>query len=360
MQLTRALVAAAVMVAAGSARAQEPATAEGSLRIYSDDDRVTVITPSASAHASAGPVDLDLSAGADVISAASVDVLTSASPAEFEDRRLEGSLTGGLRLPGRQLVRLGGAVSHEKDYDSLRARAGWRAELARRNTTIDLDYAAGIDRAGKTGDPAFSRRRTDHQLTGTLTQLIDRRTYADLVIELRRTGGYQASPYRTVLLVDPASPELMMVDEVTPSVRMAGAALGRVRRAIGARPWFVHGWYRFYGDDWGVLSHTAGVQLYAEVRGALAGLSLRGYHQNAADFHRARYTTEDGIPALRTADRALGGMDSVHLGLTCELPAGAGNRMVGSLGALHLRFADSPAQESRTALLLAVGFRRLL
>lgn len=125
MQLTRALVAAAVLAAAGSARAQEqPPTAEGSVRVYSDDDRVTVVTPSASAHASAGPVDVDLSAGADIISAASVDVLTSASPAEFEDRRLEGSITGGLRLPGRQLVRLGGAVSHEKDYDSLRARAG--------------------------------------------------------------------------------------------------------------------------------------------------------------------------------------------------------------------------------------------
>jgi hypothetical protein len=348
-------------LAAAPAIAQETEPGvEAALRVYSDDDRVTVITPAATAHTAAGPIDVDLAASVDVVSAASVDVVSSASPELFEEQRWELSATGTWAATRTIGLRAGLIGSHERDYDSLRARAGWRAELARRNLTIDVDYTGGVDRIQRTGDPGFARRRTDHQLVASFTQLIDPRTYADVVVELKRAHGYQANPYRTVLVTDAEVPEVMTVDEATPRLRLGAAGLARVRRALGARPWYVHGWYRFYADDWGVHSHTAGAQLLAELGGVLGGVSARGYHQDRADFHRASYALEDGAPpALRTADRALGAMDSVHVDLTCDVGVGS-SRLIASLGALHLRFLDSPAQASRTALLAAVGFRQPL
>jgi hypothetical protein len=354
-------VTASVLAAAGSAAAQpaEPGV-EAALRVYRDDDRVTVITPAASGHTEVGPIDVDLAAAVDVVSAASVDVVSAASPEPFEEQRWELAATGTWAATPTQGLRAGLIGSHERDYDSLRARAGWRAELARRNLTVDVDYTGGMDRIQRTGDPGFTRRRTDHQLVGSVTHLIDPRTYADVVVELKRAHGYQANPYRTVLVSDPEVPEVMVVAENTPRLRLGAAGLARVRRALGTRPWYVHGWYRFYADDWGVRSHTAGAQLLAEVGGVLAGVSARAYHQGRADFHRASYALEDGAPpALRTADRALGAMDTVHAGITCDAGVGR-SRLIASVGALHLRFLDSPAQASRTALLVAIGFRQPL
>jgi hypothetical protein len=362
VQLRAALAGLALLAAPAAARAQPADDAvDATVRVYADDDRVQVVTPSVWGRAGAGPVDLDVGAAVDVVSAASVDIVTSASPKEMTETRWQLDALAGWHASRTQLVRGGITGSHEDDYDSLRGRAGWRGELARRNLTLDVDYRAGIDRVGRAGDGEFHRRRTDHLLTVGITQLLDRRTYADVDLELRRSHGFQASPYRTVAVIDPATTALMEVDEVTPRLRQGAAATARIRRALGARPWYAHGWYRFYADDWGVRSHTAGVQLLAELRGTLAGVALRGYRQGAADFHRSVYTLEDGAPpALRTADRALGRMASVHASLTCDLPLDGGARLIASLGLLHLRFDDSPAQAARTAVLVAVGLRRPL
>jgi hypothetical protein len=312
---------------------------------------VTVVSPSTSATAPiAEDTALTVDATADAISSASVDVLSGASPVAFRELRLE--LGGRVVHEVARAVAVRGTArtSHEPDYLALRAGAGITAELAARTLTLGLDYLAGRDRAGDVSDETFDRRRVSHGLMVTATQVLDRRTWLDLVVDAQLARGYHASPYRRVPIVDPAWPLPTWVDEQTPSLRRSLAVAARARRAVGAA-WFVGASQRLYVDDWSMTSHTTTLEVRHQLDDVwLLGATARGYLQEAASFHRRVYLGE--VPALRTRDRALGGMRTLFGSLTVDRAVGDGEALhvVVACGVLAMRFLDSAVQARRLAL----------
>lgn len=349
------ITVAAVLLAAGSARAQSVADTErawnSGLRVYADDDHVTVITPSGGVVAPIGEALVtDVAVAVDVVSAASVDVLTQASPADVDERRVEID-TGVAYAPTPTLgVRGRVIVSHENDYDALRLSAGGRIEVAQRNATIDLAYTLALDSVGSAVDDNFDESRIGHQLTASFTQIVDRQTYLDFVVDAQRSDGYHANPYRLVPIVDPDSPALMSVAEATPELRTSVAGLVRVRHAFDTpRRWFGSAYYRGYIDTWDVVSHTGYAHAITPIgSGVQLGVQARLYWQGAAEFYRATYV--DDVPEHRTRDRTLGGMTTVHGAITVEA-----GWFVGSLGAARFSFHDYPAQAHRSALIVSTG-----
>lgn len=327
---------------------------EASLRTYADDDAVTVVSPAAAAHVlPADDVAIDANVTVDVVTAASVDVITHASPATVHETRVELGATAAWSYRPTAALRLGAIGSRENDYLSLRVTGGWRGELARRNTTLDLAYTAAFDRVTHAVDDEFSEARSGHQLTGTVTQLLDRRTYVDVVVDASAFTGYHANAYRTVPIIDSSTTELRRVPERVPELRAGGAALVRVRRALGDT-WFARASYRLYADDWSVVSHTAELAVVTAPRwrDALVSVSARGYTQSAASFYRAAYVDDE--PEYVTRDRTLGGMRSAHVGVTGELALGPA-RVGATLGAARFWFLDFPAQARRTAAIGGVA-----
>lgn len=368
MQLARrgAMVLGALVAlpatAAGQAGARGAST-EASLRVYADDDHVTVITPEASATVIlSDAVTVDVDVAVDAVSAASVDVITQASPTPVEEVRVEGA--AGARWTTTRTTALDASVvaSHESDHDSIRVTAGTKLELAQRSASVELAYTAALDRVTSTVDPGFLDRRRGHFALASFSQILDPRSYLDVVVEGRWLEGYHASPYRLVPVLDPVSNELALVPEVTPARRTSVAALGRLRRAVGhARLVFVQASYRLYADSWSITSHTLESRAMTALWAGrmLAGVELRGYTQSAADFYRARYApSPTGPPDLRTRDRALGGMHSVYLGASADTalgPARSRWQLRTSLGGLQMFFRDYPAQRRRLALIAMVG-----
>jgi hypothetical protein len=360
--LAFALVFSLAALPSGRTARAEPADArvswDASVRSYVDDDHVSVISPAASVDAPLGPkLRGELAAKADIISAASVDIVTQASSAVMNEQRVE--VAGGARWDASRLVTLAVRVigSHENDYDALRASITTTLELAQRNTTLALTYVAAVDAVGHADLPSYSRSLRGSQAVLGLTQVVDRYTYVDALLDAQILDGYHGSPYRTVPLIDPASPSVSRVEESTPEGRRALAVLLRARRAFAERLLFVHAEYRFYADSWDVASHTLGVWLIvAPSKRLTAGAQFRGYTQSAASFYQPYYYAAPGTePLYRTRDRTLGGMTSGYGALLGEVLAGGDVRLTALVGAAHFSFWNFPAQSARNALLISLG-----
>ena len=180
----------------------------GALRVYADDDDMTVVSPSVSAQVEAGETTIDAELLADVVSGASIDVITSASPRPVEEQRAELGIkaTTAVHPRGAARVDAGLRASSERDHHAVRGSAGIRVEVWERRWTLAARYVAGLDEVGAVGEPGVWRERTLHQPSAGVTAVLDARTVAELAVEGAWTSGYQASPYRRVPLVDPAAP----------------------------------------------------------------------------------------------------------------------------------------------------------
>lgn len=355
LQLT---VVVAALLGLGAAHG-EPAAPEATatLRIYADDDHVTVVSPSARVVARGGArtaVTTELTA--DAVSAASVDVVTAASPAAtVHERRFDLGVTAVRELAPGTTLGLGARASHELDYDAVRALASARTEVDRRSTTLELRYQAGHDIATATGAPAFRRTRDSHQLMVLVGRLLGPRTVVDAIAEVALARGYHASPYRLVPLEGGAGPLPRLVAEVTPTGRTSAAAALRLRHAL-TRALFASALYRAYVDDWAMTSHTLTLELVHQ-RGPRwrLGALARGYVQGAAAFYAARYDEAAGTPALRTRDRTLGPMRTAYAAVTVDAALAPAWHLVVALGGLASWFPAFPAQAERRAVISTVS-----
>ncbi len=354
-RLARASVLAVVALAgcAGHAAIEQPTVAAVGARVYADDDRVTVWSPTARAITTAPRgVTIEAHATVDAVTAASIDVVSSASPYPFHEERVEGGAGASVTVADYQQIGVTAIVSDEHDYTALRLGARWRAELARRNTTVDVAYTFGLDEVGRVGDPGFARPRGEHRSAISVTQILDRRSYLDLAGEVVHTSGYQANPYRYVPITMGGVIGYVL-PEVVPERRTAAAALVRLRRAL-ADAWFGHGDYRVTRDTWGVTSHTASARLlrsFGDDDQWLFGAELRGYLQDGASFYRGHYAGDTGAPAWRTRDHALGGMRTVTMGATARRRwSWRDLEVTAALAGMHFRWLDDPRQRSRAAV----------
>ena len=355
LQLTLGLVA---LLGARSAHA-EPAAPEAvaTLRIYADDDHVTVVSPSARVVARVGArTQVTTELTADALSAASVDVVTAASPtAIVHEQRLDLGVTAVReRAPGTTLG-LGARASHEFDYDAVRALASARTEVGQRSTTLELRYQAGHDIATATRAPAFRRTRDSHQLMVLVGQLLGPRTVLDVIGEVALARGYHASPYRRVALEGGGGPLPRLVAERTPTGRTSAAFATRLRHAL-TRALFASALYCVCVDDWAMASHTLTVELVHQ-RGPRwrLGAFVRGYVQGAAAFYAARYDEATGTPARRTRDRTLGPMRSAYAAVTADAALAPAWHLVLALGGLASWFPAFPAQAERRAVISTVS-----
>lgn len=325
----------------------EPGASAG-LHIYADDDHVTVVSPSASVRTDVtSRLSLSTDATVDAVSAASVDVVTSASPSTVHEQRIELGLSATYREQRTRWWTAGVRASHEHDYESVRLRASGRWELAQRNTTLQLDYVFGYDDVTSMMDPSFHRDRESHELMASASQLLNRRAVLDLIVDVTRANGYHASPYRWILVDVPASPLPMRLDERTPALRASAAVAMRLRYAVTDRT-TTSAMYRFYDDTWAMRSHTVTTDVLRTVGDWLVGATLRGYVQTDASFYAAHYS---GEPRYRTHDRTLGAMRSIYGAATLDAPLRSWH-VVGSLGVLQFWFLDFPAQSDRQAVLV--------
>jgi hypothetical protein len=354
----------------------------GEVSGYYDSDHVRVLTPAVGATASdpSAGWSADASYLVDIVSAASVDIVSEASP-RWNEVRQAGTL--GLQYKPNDLgIDVSGATSVEPDFASIAGGIGGSADFAQKNVTLFARYVYEHDIAGRTGTPfsVYGLRLDRHELSAGVSIVMDRATTLEPALDVMLESGRQEKPYRWLPLFDRGVvsqvPPGASVDQVN-QLRLPGRVSERVpdaRQRYAASVTLAHRfdrstlklWDRVYTDSWGLLATTADVRWIMSLsRRWSLWPHARLNAQTGVDFWRRAYVGSVGpgvvvVPENRTGDRELSPLWSATLGPGARWDIGATDPRNMSLSleieGTYTDFRDTLYIDHRWAGLAIVGF----
>src|SRR3984957_1873695 len=231
----------------------------------------------------------------DMISSASVDVLSTASP--YKETHTEGSVSADY-LHGNTIYTAGYIEGHEADYIAKTGFFSISESMFGDLTTINFGYSRGWDRVGENLHQDGVVTTTwvgdaDHRnWSAGLSQVLTRNLLLGVNFETGESDGYLANPYRSARYI--GSDGLVHTEaQVYPDTRTGNAGSVQLKYYL---PWHaaLDGSYRLYHDTWGILAHTLGLGYTQPVSPSwtLNG-NVRYYRQNAATFYSDLFPYED-------------------------------------------------------------------
>jgi hypothetical protein len=259
----------------------------------------------------------------DMVSSASIDVLSTASP--FEDKRRQMSL-GLDYLRGKSTWSVGYIDSNESDYTAKTAYIGVSQDMFGDLTTVSIGFRRGQNdvyrnikdptSGAKQRDAAFREDMSTRAWSAGLTQVLTRSLLGTLSYELITDEGYLNNPYRQIRYADATSPRgYSYAPEIYPRTKTSSSASARLKYSL---PWWraaVDGQYRFYSDTWGVVAHTAQLGYTQPAFGNWTfDARYRFYKQDAADFYRDLFPRRNTLN-FQGRDKELGTYTSNTLGV---------------------------------------------
>jgi hypothetical protein len=306
---------------------------------YADTDHVFVNTPSVSGEVSNPLAGWSVNGSylVDVVSAASVDIVSTASR-RWEEVRQAGTL-GGTYKPNALGVSVSSALSSEPDYLSWNVGGSATLDLHQKNQTLLVGYFHTEDTAGRTGTPfsVFSETLGVESFKLGATLVVNRGTIASLLADAIFEHGNQAEPYRYIPLFAPGAfvplgAPIDLVNSLRESARpMEWLPLSRQRYALSSL--LAHRFHgstlrlgqRVYGDSWLLFATTTDARYLFDLGSRVeTGPHARLHVQNGVDFWQRAYTLEPGFsyPEYRTGDRELGPLVNVTGGWSFKIGLG--------------------------------------
>ncbi|MEJ7732393.1 MAG: DUF3570 domain-containing protein [Polyangiaceae bacterium] len=313
------------------------------LSAYHDSDDVDVLTPALSAQVEsptggwgAGAVFL-----VDVVTAASADILATASPRWTETRYVP-AINGHKKFDTVD-VSAKASLSHEPDYIATSIGVGASMELLQKSVTPSIGYELSYDMSGRAGTSydVFGRPLTRHAIDLASTFIIDKATFLTGSLTAIFEDGDSSKPYRYVPMFSPDIATLVQAGqaidvvnlvrksdrllEQLPTNRQRWALSGRIAHRFDNST--IRAEERVYVDSWGLKATTTDARYLVDLDKDLrVWPHLRFHAQTGADFWKLAYVSTwneaqgtGTVPALRTGDRELGPLWS--------LTAGGGSRL---------------------------------
>jgi hypothetical protein len=298
------------------------ASASTEIATYVDSDNVFVMTPTI-----AGSIANELAGWrisgrylVDVVSAASADVVSTASP-PFVEVRNAGTLEGTYK-PKSFGITGNAAVSFEPDYASVLGGVALVKDLLDKNLTLTFGYSHLHDIAGRSGTSfdVFSRVLDRDAVKLGTTIVASRSTLVSIVTDLMIEYGDPSKPYRYVPMFAPGTdvPRGASIDLVT-QLRLPARVLEQLptrRDRLALSAGFGHRFRRstlrmdelLYADTWDLKGSATDARWLFDIgRRVELGPHLRFYGQTSVSFWQRAYTlVGNAYPALRTGNRELG------------------------------------------------------
>jgi hypothetical protein len=218
----------------------------------------------------------------DMVSSASIDVITTASP--YTEERKQWSM-GMDYLRGNTTMRVGYTSSEESDYDAATYNFSVSQDMFGALTTLTLSYALGDDLVGKSDDPTFEKD-LDKQIYGIgLTQILTKNLITTVNFETMTDEGYLNNPYRSVRYFDSTDALGYKYEgELYPNTRTSNALGIRARYFLPYRA-AVEGEYRYFIDTWDIESHTASLTYIHPWKDFTFTGKFRYHDQTGAHFY---------------------------------------------------------------------------
>lgn len=247
----------------------------------------------------------------DSVSAASVDVLATAS--EYTEERTE--ITGGVDyLHENAIMSLGYTNSSENDYEANTVYFSVTQEFFGGLSSLSLGYARGSDEVGQIGNASFSEKaeRQNYQLG--LTQVITKNSILGFDLEAVTDEGFLENPYRQNRYIDPENPSNFLYQpERYPETR---TSLSLAVRALYYLPYraSIRAEYRHFSDSWDIRGHTVELAYVHPIslHWTLEG-RVRYYTQNEAEFYSDLFAYENSQTHL-ARDKEMSAFNGTTLG----------------------------------------------
>jgi hypothetical protein len=227
-------------------------------------------------------VSLSASYYVDMVSNASIDVVTTASP--FDERRTEYGL--GLEYAYRDsLLTVAITSSKEPDYVADSVSMDVSQEVFGGMTSVNLGFTRGSDDVGKVGEGFFDSAKHWRYRLG-VTQILTPRWLMSANLEAVSDDGYLGNPYRAAIVFGAAVPERNPRTRSSRAIKLG--AIGEVLPRTAVR-----GEYRYFWDNWDIRAHTVefGVSRYVGESFLIDGY-IRHHSQSHALFYSDNATTE--------------------------------------------------------------------
>jgi len=258
-----------------------------------DGGGVTISGPSVLVRKSIGEhVSVQANHYIDMVSSASVDVETSASP--YEDERTQSSLSMDF-LHGKSTYSVGYVNSDESDYLAKTMFASVSHDMFGDLTTVSFGFKHGQNEVFqnvkvdgvKVNSPTFDddgqAEMESKSFSVSLTQIITKNLIMTGQYEVITDEGFLRSPYRSVrFFTDPLNQALEA--EKYPNTRSSNAGSVRAKYFLPYRA-AVDAMYRFYTDTWGVIGHTGELGYVHPLNKWIFEGRVRYYTQGKADFY---------------------------------------------------------------------------
>lgn len=346
---------------------------------YQDSVAVSVLTPSVGATVKS--VTSGWAANGrylvDVVSAASPDIVSTASPRWVEVRNA-GNL-GASYKPGDYGIAVAGVASYTPDYLAMGASARLTQDLDEKNLTLTEGYAYGHDTIGRTGTPfsVFSRDLDYHTMTLGVSRVVNPALVIGFVGEMLVERGDQSKPYRYIPMFAPqvaasipraASVELVSATRVS-ARPLEQLPLGRERYSGSGRLAFrlptstIRMDERGYVDSWGLHASTTDLKWMFDLGDrVIFWPHVRAHIQDGVSFWQRAYAAQSvhGLPRLRTGDRELSPLASLGCGGGIRVAVGSRGRLedwvlTGSVEGTFTSFFDAIYIAQRYSALAAFG-----
>jgi len=249
----------------------------------------------------------------DMISSASIDVVTSGASKYSEERTEK---TAGIDyLHGNSILRASYTNSKENDYTANTASFGVSVDMFGDLTTVTLGYSRGWDTVENNNDPSFAKDIDRQNYRVGLSQIITKDLLLDFAFETITEEGFLNNPYRSARYRDPTSPVGYSYEpEVYPKTRTSNALAIRPLYFLPYRA-SLHSEYRFYHDTWGITAHNIEVgYTHPFWNRWTLDVSYRYYTQSSADFYSDLFPRQDSQNYL-SRDKELSNFDDHTVGL---------------------------------------------
>jgi len=247
----------------------------------------------------------------DMVSSASIDVITTASP--YSEERTQYGV-GFEYLRGKVTYSASFSNSTENDYTADTASFSIAQDMFGDLTTVALLFSIGKDDVTRRGDPVFADE-IDRRIYGVdVTQVATKNLVLGFSFETIAEEGFLNNPYRQVRYVDPVDPRGYAYEfERYPRTRTGNAFALRGRWYLPYRA-ALQGDYRFYNDTWEIVSHTAEVSYTHPLGERLTfDVHYRFYKQDAAEFYSDLFPREN-FQNFLARDKELASLTSHTLG----------------------------------------------
>lgn len=379
----------------GLAATQEANQVDSAFLYYSEKDRVTVLEPVVKLRREVGDDEFlgvqlvfDSMSGASPNGAAPTDspqTFTSPSgettyttPANetpldpaFHDTRGALSVDWETPLSKKLKAVFGANYSQELDYASLGMDANLAWDFNQRNTTLATGFSLSHDQISPNGGAPIGlsvvptstdqkkstagdiKSKDIQELLLGVTQVIGPKTLVQINYTLSNETGYLNEPYKLLSVMD-NNGQLRSTDpylfEKRPSNRQRQALYFKGLHQFGED--VLQFSYRYYKDDWGVISHTYNLHYRYEIADGRHYLQphVRYYKQGKADFYY--YSLQDGaIPSYASADYRLGEMSTTTIGVKYGMVIGENNEFGLRLESMKQKAeGDAPFEDNKAVI----------